>query len=155
MRGLSTVLVLATLALLGACGRNEPSKNSSPPAAAAAAPKSCEDLASLALAGTTISGVESVAAGAFKSPAPAFGPGADFAKLPAFCRVMGSIKPSTDSDIRFEVWLPAQGWNGKFMQTGNGGAAGSIVYGSLAEPLARGYAVATTDTGHRGGGDFA
>jgi feruloyl esterase len=42
------------------------------------------------------------------------------------------------------------------MQTGNGGAAGSIVWGSLAEPLARGYAVANTDTGHQGaGGDFA
>ena len=41
------------------------------------------------------------------------------------------------------------------MQTGNGGAAGSIVYASLAEPLARGYAVANTDTGHQGGGgDF-
>jgi feruloyl esterase len=42
------------------------------------------------------------------------------------------------------------------MQTGNGGAAGSIVYESLADPLARGYAVANTDTGHQGpGGDFA
>ena len=68
----------------------------------------------------------------------------------------GSIKPTKDSDIRFELWLPESGWNGKFLQTGNGGAAGSIVYGSLADPLARGYAVANTDTGHQGGGgDFA
>jgi feruloyl esterase len=84
------------------------------------------------------------------------GQAVDFSKLPEFCRATGSIKPSPDSDIRFEVWLPAQNWNGKFLQTGNGGAAGSIVYASLADPLARGYAVANTDTGHQGGGgDFA
>jgi feruloyl esterase len=42
------------------------------------------------------------------------------------------------------------------MQTGNGGAAGAIAYESLVQPLARGYAVANTDTGHQGaGGDFA
>jgi feruloyl esterase len=41
------------------------------------------------------------------------------------------------------------------MQTGNGGAAGSIMHYSMSEPLMRGYAVANTDTGHRGGvGDF-
>jgi feruloyl esterase len=155
MRATSTVVVLLA-ALLSSCGPDGPGKTSSAPATAAA-PKSCQALAALALPNTTISGVETVAAGAFKPPAPAFGgPGADFTKLPAFCRVLGSIKPAADSDIRFEVWLPAEGWNGKFMQTGNGGAAGSIVYGSLAEPLARGYAVANTDTGHEGGGgDFA
>ena len=156
MRHSSTALVLATLALLGACGRNEPAKSSATQAASAAAPKSCEQLASLALPNTTIAGVQSVATGAFKSDAPAFGPPPDFSKLPAFCRVTGSIKPSADSDIRFEVWLPAEGWNGKFMQTGNGGAAGSIIYTSLAEAVARGYAVANTDTGHQqgGAGDF-
>ena len=159
MRNAVTPFVLVSLAALTACNQTEPAKSSAAPTAAAAkaaTPKSCDELTALALPNTTISGVETVAAGAFKSPAPAFGgPGADFSKLPAFCRVMGSIKPSADSDIRFEVWLPAEGWNGKFMQTGNGGAAGSIVYGSLAEPLARGYAVANTDTGHQGGGgDF-
>ena len=76
--------------------------------------------------------------------------------MPAFCRVTGSIKPSADSDIRFELWLPAEGWNGRFMQTGNGGAAGSIVYDSFVDPLVRGYAVANTDRGIQGaGGDFA
>jgi len=159
MRRALEIFVLVSMAALAACNRSEPGETSTQPSAAAkaAAPKSCDELAALALPNTTISGVEPVAAGAFKSPVPAFGgPGADFTKLPAFCRVMGSIKASADSDIRFEVWLPAEGWNGKFMQTGNGGAAGSIVYGSLAEPLARGYAVANTDTGHQGGGgDFA
>jgi feruloyl esterase len=80
----------------------------------------------------------------------------DFGSLPAFCRVAGTIAPTPDSDIRFELWLPLEGWNGRFLQAGNGGAAGSLVYGSLFMPLARGYAVAHTDTGHRGGGgDFS
>jgi feruloyl esterase len=124
---------------------------------AIASPMRCEDLKSITVANTTIAGAEIVAAGAFKPPVPGF-PGivVDYSKMPAFCRVIGSIKPSADSDIRFELWLPGEGWNGKFMQTGNGGAAGSIVYDSLVDPLVRGYAVANTDTGHQGGGgDFA
>jgi feruloyl esterase len=121
---------------------------------APAPPRSCAELARLVLPNASIA-TETVAAGAFKAPVAPF-PGfvADFTKLPEFCRVTGSIKPSSDSDIRFEVWLPMN-WNGRFLQTGNGGAAGSIVYNSLAVPLARGYAVANTDTGHQGaGGDF-
>ena len=133
--------------------------DSQPLAATQAPPKEprlCADLATLAVANTTITTAEIVGAGAFQSPVPAFpGFSADFSRLPAFCRVAGSIKPSADSDIRFELWLPEVAWNGRFMQTGNGGAAGSIVYASLADPLSRGYAVANTDTGHQGGvGDF-
>jgi feruloyl esterase len=149
------ILVLLVSGLLAACGR-APQESTAESSPAAATPRSCGELAALAVPNTTLA-TETVAAGAFKSPAPAFpGLAADFGKLPAFCRVTGSIKPTADSDVRFELWLPEQGWNGKFMQTGNGGAAGSIVYTSLAEPLARGYAVANTDTGHQGGGgDFA
>ncbi len=125
----------------------------------AAKPKTCEALAKSSIAHTKITSAASVTAGAFVAPAPTSPgpPPADFSKLPAFCRVTGSIKPTADSDIRFELWLPADGqWNGKFLQTGNGGAAGAIVYGSLADPLSRGYAVTNTDTGHQGGGgDFA
>ncbi len=151
---------VSVIALLAACdqAKQSPSAASKPAAAAASAqtPRSCAELASVALPNTTLA-TDTVAAGAFQLPQPAFpGFGADFTKLPEFCRATGSIKPSADSDIRFEIWLPAQNWNGKFLQTGNGGAAGSIVYTSLAEPLARGYAVANTDTGHQaGGGDFA
>jgi len=124
-------------------------------ATASERPLDCEALAHLKVAHTTIATAELIAPGAFKSPAPGGFPPGDFSKLPAFCRVAGSIHPTGDSDIRFELWLPVTGWNGKFVQTGNGGAAGSIVYGSLADPLARGYAVANTDTGHQGGGgDF-
>lgn len=115
----------------------------------------CERLTTLQVAETSIASAEIVAAGTFDAPVR-FGPRPDYSKLPAFCRVAGSIRPSEGSDIGFEVWLPSEGWNGRFMQTGNGGAAGAIVHASLADPLARGYAVANTDTGHRGeGGDFS
>ena len=63
-----------------------------------------------------------------------------------------TLTPSKDSDIHIELWMPISGWNGKFMGVGNGGWAGSISYGQMSDPLRRGYAVASTDTGHSGGG---
>lgn len=78
------------------------------------------------------------------------------AGLPPFCRVALTIKPSADSDIKSEVWLPMSGWNGKFLQVGNGAWGGSIQYAALADALRRGYAAASTDTGHSGpGASFA
>ena len=77
-------------------------------------------------------------------------PAAD--SLPAYCRIELTIKPSSDSDIKSEVWMPVSGWNGKFQQVGNGAFAGSIQYGALKEALKRGYAAASTDTGHTGTG---
>ena len=70
------------------------------------------------------------------------------AELPAFCRVAGTLTPSPDSAIKFEVWMPASDWNGKFIGMGNGGFAGSILYQVMGAPLSRHYAVAATDTGH-------
>src|SRR5580765_6477851 len=78
--------------------------------------------------------------------------------LPSFCRVRGVSKPSADSDIRFEVWLPQPAsWNRKFLSTGEGGFAGQLNYqrngldGAMDELLRRGNATASTDTGHVGG----
>lgn len=64
------------------------------------------------------------------------------------CRVTLTARPSADSDVRIEVWIP-QDWNGKFVQVGNGGFAGSIPYGSLNRVVAGGYAAAGTDNGHQ------
>jgi feruloyl esterase len=110
------------------------------PALCAAA---CENLSTAALPNTQITVVQTVAAGLFTPPY-----GAPLDNLPAFCRVTGVIKPTSDSYIRFEVWLPASGWNGKFLGVGNGGFAGSIDYNALGRNLKRGYATAATDTGH-------
>ena len=126
-----------------------------PPVQAAA---SCESLAALALPNTTITAVQAVAAGGFTPLTPLGGRGAPPAavSLPAFCRVAATLKPSSDSDIKIEVWLPSAGWNGKFQGVGNGGWTGSINYGALSQALRNGYATASTDTGHEGGsGQFA
>jgi hypothetical protein len=121
-----------------------------PAAISTATAQTRDPLADLKLPSATIVSVETVAAGAFKPPAGAFVfPGTDpFKSLPAFRRVVGVIKPTSDSDIKFEVWLPIEGWNGNFRGVGNGGFAGSISHGDMAVPLSRGYAVASTDTGH-------
>jgi Tannase and feruloyl esterase len=120
----------------------------------ASAQRSCETLASLTLANATISSATSIATGGFKPPA---GPGqqAPSVDLPAFCRVGGVAKPSGDSEIKFEVWLPASGWNGKFEQVGNGGFAGAIPLAAMADPLLHGYATAGTDDGHVGAVDVS
>jgi feruloyl esterase len=95
---------------------------------------------------------QSVAAGAFTVPAGGRGAAPRFDDLPAFCRVAATLKPSSDSDINIEVWLPASGWNGKFQAVGNGGWNGNIDTNALATGLRRGYAASSTDTGHQGGG---
>ncbi len=114
----------------------------------------CTSLSSLTLANTTIVSVELVNAGTFSLPVPAGGrsdAANAFADLPAFCRVLATIKPSSDSDIKIEVWLPANDWNGKFQGVGNGAWLGSISTAALADALRHGYATASTDTGHTGG----
>jgi tannase/feruloyl esterase len=124
---------------------------------AATPARSCEDVATLSLPDATITLARSVAAGAFSPPkSPIFNaPPASLMEmaptdLPAFCQVAVSIKPSKDSDIKVEVWMPVSGWNGKFMAVGNGGWAGSISYPSMSSALAQGFATASTDTGHEG-----
>ncbi|MFB9127570.1 tannase/feruloyl esterase family alpha/beta hydrolase [Paraburkholderia dipogonis] len=67
--------------------------------------------------------------------------------LPDFCRVTLVIKPSNDSNINAEVWLPKTTWNGRFLGQGCGGLCGMIRYNALAQGLGNGYATATTDMG--------
>jgi feruloyl esterase len=77
--------------------------------------------------------------------------------VPAFCRVAATLRPSADSDIKIEVWLPEQ-WNTKLVAVGNGGWNGAIQTASMVPMLERGYAVTGTDTGHAGSsmdGSFA
>jgi feruloyl esterase len=114
-----------------------------------AAAGSCSDLAKMALPRATITVAASVPAGAF-APPDAPDDSDDFKALPGFCRVAATLKPSSDSDIKIEVWLPASGWNGKFQAVGNGAFSGSIAYPAMGRALARGYAAASTDTGHTG-----
>ena len=120
-------------------------------AAQAAAATTCADLAKLALPNTTIDRAQLVPPGGFTQPAGRGGAGNEaFIRLPAFCRVAATVKPSSDSDIKVEVWLPASGWNGKFQGVGNGGWAGALGYPAMANAVAAGYATASTDAGHVG-----
>ena len=121
----------------------------------------CDSLKSLRLPDATIDAAQFVAAGAFTQPGGRAGRGGNaFADLPAFCRVAATLKPSSDSDIKIEVWLPAsaQGsgeagpaWNGKYQAVGNGAWTGAIGYAAMGDALRRGYATSSTDTGHVGG----
>jgi Tannase and feruloyl esterase len=111
---------------------------------------SCEKLLQLKLPDTHLSLAQSVAAGAFTPPVPSWA--TKFmqpAAIPtAFCRVTGELHPTADSNIKFELWLPATGWTGRYESVGNGGFAGSIRYDSMRNPLLAGSAVASTDNGH-------
>ena len=66
------------------------------------------------------------------------------------CRIVVASHPTKDSNIGIEVWIPVgEAWNGKFVQLGNGGFAGSINPGQLRRIAGQGYAAAATDNGHQ------
>ena len=95
--------------------------------AAAPTPLACESLAQLNVTNGRVLSVESVQAGAFTPPNTTnANAAAAFKTLPAFCRVTLKLTPSSDSDIRVEVWLPQVGWNHKLQSSGNGGLGGAI-----------------------------
>ena len=115
---------------------------------ASAAGAACADLAALSLPGTTITAAQEVPAGEYAPPG-----GGKQTGLPSFCRVALTVAPA----IRIEIWLPKDSWNGRYRGEGGGGYAGQISYAGLAEGIRRGYATASTDTGHpaSAGGTFA
>jgi Tannase and feruloyl esterase len=129
-------------------------------AAFAQSPQSCEKLAQVSLTNAKVTSAQSVAAGAFAPPSDSQRPpsaqhDALFKSLPGFCRVSITATPSSDSDIKIEVWLPGAGWNRRLQAYGNGGFAGEIEYRGLGEAITGGYAAASTNTGHSGSGTDA
>jgi len=107
---------------------------------------SCESLADLELPDTIAISATSVPAGPFTPPPPPFPP--QPIDLPAYCRVTLTVAPQ----INIEVWLPTDTYNGRFQAVGGGVYAGVISTGAMAAALLNGYATASTDTGHVGGG---
>ena len=115
--------------------------------AAPAAATGCEQLRELQLPNVEIRSAHSIAKG--ESP-PWSRPDLVMPTDMAYCEVQATARPTPDSDIRFELWIPAgTAWNGRFLQVGNGGFAGHIPYGTMLLGLAKGYAVAGTDDGHQ------
>jgi len=116
--------------------------------------QSCSDLRAVRLENTTVVSAQLVDSGKFVPPtmmrraSPEFFTA--FNTLPAFCRVRAVARPSSDSEINIEVWLPATRWNRHYLGVGNGSYGGSINYYRLGESLNSGFATSSTDTGHRG-----
>ena len=123
----------------------------------------CAALTSLTIPGLelSITKAEWFPAGAPLPPPGPNAPAPQF-KLPAFCRLDGMLDGRTGADgrpygIGFALALPGE-WNGRFLQQGGGGLNGNVgfplgVQASGGTPgLARGFAVVTTDTGHKGAG---
>jgi len=107
----------------------------------------CSDLTHTKLGHVVVTGAATMSAGSsIKQPAGGEVPAAQI----DYCRVQGTSKPTADSEIRFELWIPGNtAWNGKFEQVGNGGFAGVMPYRHMVQVLAQGYAVAGTDDGHQ------
>ena len=139
---------------------------SAPPPSQIPSADACAALARRQIPETTIAVADMVREGSF---APA-GTSRAITGLPDFCRVAGEIRPTADSHIGFELWLPMRNWNRKLAGAGNVGfggviqydysgtgatdavSAAAIPYGfTMADQLKRGYATVATDTGHRNG----
>lgn len=118
------------------------------PASADAGRMSCTALKDVALPHATVTSAEAIT--------PPFSPagastifGTPTVTVP-FCRVIGVSRPTADSQIGFELWIPeGAAWNGRYLQIGNGGFAGSIGYASMVRGVMGGYATAGTDDGHQ------
>jgi feruloyl esterase len=134
---------------------------------AASTPTNCESLKTLSTPQTTVMSADVVPAGVFIPPPPPAGaapapapagagrgraggaPPPPPEPIPQHCRVKLTLKPTSDSNIYSELWMPTDNWNGKLLVVGNGGFAGSIQgYGDMQVALRLGYATAATDTGH-------
>ena len=119
--------------------------------AAPAMGATCESLSSFSQPHVAVTLAQTVTSGSFAAPGRGPRGVTALGGLPPFCRVAATLTPSADSDIKIEIWLPAQRWNGKLEAVGNGGWAGTISYPAMATALAAGYGTVSTDTGHAGG----
>jgi feruloyl esterase len=59
-------------------------------------------------------------------------------ELPALCRVSANISTSPTSRTLFEVWLPLNTWNDRYLTIGNGGGAGGINYAGMGVGVRKG-----------------
>ena len=159
MRRVATLISLSMVCMIVptfTAAQNAPSHRAPSPEA-----QKCASLADVKLPDATISTAETVAARAFAPLGPfPEGPLGGLGRLqfvaakdlPEFCRVAAISKPSKDSEIKFEVWMPSRSnWNGRFMGIGNEAFSGAVEYPLMGAALARGYATVSTNTGHDGG----
>ncbi|CAA9385391.1 MAG: hypothetical protein AVDCRST_MAG51-57, partial [uncultured Ramlibacter sp.] len=104
----------------------------------------CGSLTSTVTPDSTITSATVVAAGATVVPNQTAPVG--------FCRVTGTARPSSDSEIKWEVWLPlADAWTGRMKVNGTGGYAGATPYPRLVQDIGDGFVTAGSNMGHEGG----
>ena len=130
-RQIASIRQALALGLIGACGSVH-------------AAYSCADLATVTTVDSIVTASTSVAAGAVISGSV----------VPvAMCRVQGTARPSSDSEIKWEVWLPntAAEWTGRMKVNGTGGYAGATPYPRLAQDIGDGFVTAGSNMGHDGG----
>ena len=104
----------------------------------------CAGLVSVTTADSTVTSAVVVAAGTVISGST----------VPAsMCRVQGVARPSIDSEIKWEVWLPqtAAAWTGRLKVNGTGGYAGATPIARLAQDIGDGFVSAGSNMGHDGG----
>jgi feruloyl esterase len=118
-------------------------------ATSAFAARSCDSLISAPIKDGAILSAKVVAAGQFagSNDVPEKVKSI-FPTLPAFCRVQARLTPSSDSDIRIEVWMPLSAWNGKLLEGGNAAFSPALSYRTMSEALRVGYAATSSNTGH-------
>ena len=68
--------------------------------------------------------------------------------LPGYCNVSGYVWPQ----VGFELRLPLENWNGKFIEIGCGGYCGGVWW-TIWCPLKKGYACIASNMGHAGGNE--
>jgi feruloyl esterase len=139
----ASALLLSLLLSSGLAGPPDP-PTVGQSTAASRSPAACTGLASLVIPRGTVTVAETVPTADNSSPISLLAPR-------AFCRVAATLTPSSDSEIKIEVWMPVTEWNRKLVAVGNGAFSGAIAYAAMRNMLARGYAAASTDTGHEGG----
>ncbi|MEO8591837.1 MAG: tannase/feruloyl esterase family alpha/beta hydrolase [Candidatus Solibacter sp.] len=129
-------------------------------AAAAQSPAACAEMAKLKLPGVPLE----IARAEWIPAGPLAGGRGVVVVLPAHCRIEGMLDRRSGANgksygIGFALGLPGN-WTGQFLQQGGGGLNGSVAVPLGAQAagdqpaLARGMAVVTTDTGHKGTGGF-
>jgi len=125
------------------------------------APRPCASMVRQKIPGSgmTISKAEAIPAAAAGVAAAGAAPGRFAAPLPAYCRIEGAIGAHTGPGgkpygLTVAIALPLD-WNGRLLVQGGGGLNGSLKppLGTLAagdrSALSRGFAVVSTDGGHR------
>lgn len=162
--------LLATTAMVPVISAAADTGVQAPRAGKSMSAAACVQLARLALPNATITAAEVVEAGKYQlsesarrmggSPGMNVAGRTELAPNPAFCRIAATLKPSNESNINIEVWLPQSQWNGKLLTIGNFGWGGSLMYVGMLTGLQDNYATVSTDTGHDStvdgpGGQFA